>query len=150
LINPRKKIEDLKLKLDDTNSRFIRIFFNNLSQTRERFTWRIDKFKANGPLPHINKFKESVEVINYNLFKSIRLYIIKKITLLREFTISLDALSPLKILDRGYSITRTIPEKKIIKDPKILKIGQYLEIIVSKGQFISKVERKNQNGKTEF
>ncbi len=150
LRNPRKKIEDLKLKLDDINSRFIRIFFNNLSQTQERFAWRIDKFRANGPLPHINKLKQSVAIINYNSFKSIRIYINNKFALLREFTVSLDALSPLKILDRGYSITRTIPEKKIIKDPKTLKIGQHLEVIVSKGQFISKVERKNQNGETEF
>lgn len=150
LINPRKKIEDLKLKLDDINSRFIRIFFNNLSQTRERFAWRIDKFRANGPLARINNFKESVAIINYNLFKSIKIHINNKSALLREFTVSLDALSPLKILDRGYSITRTIPERKIIKDPKILKIGQYLDVIVSKGQFISKVERKNQNGETEF
>jgi len=150
LINPKKKIGDLKLKIDDINSRFIRIFFNYLSQVRERFAWRIDKFGANSPLPHIDIYKESVARINHNLLKSIKIYINNKFTLLREFTVSLHALSPLKILDRGYSITRTIPEKKIIKDPKILKIGQHLEVIVSKGQFISKVERKSQNGKTEF
>ena len=150
LINPGKKVEDLKLRIDDINSRFIRIFFNYLSQTRERFAWRIDKFRVNSPLLQINKHKELVERINYNLLKSIKIYINNKFALLREFTVSLDALSPLKILDRGYSITRTISEKKIIKDPKILKIGQYLEVIVSKGQFISKVERKNRNGETEF
>ena len=150
LINPRKKIEDLKLKLDDINSRFIRIFFNNLSRTRERFVWRIDKFRANSPSPQINKHKESIAIIYYNLFKYIKISINNKFVMLRELTLSLGALSPLEILDRGYSITRTIPGRKIIKDPKILKIGQYLEVIVSKGKFISKVERKNRNGEAEF
>lgn len=150
LKNPIKKTEDMKLKFDDINTRFMRIFFNYLSLTRERFAWRIDKFVANGPLRNINKHKESVDRMNYNILQSIGIYMNNKFLLLRKFTASLDALSPLKILDRGYSITRTIPDKKIVKDTKILKIGQHLEVIVSKGQFISRVERKSQNGKTEF
>jgi len=150
LKNPRKKTEDLKLKIDDINTRLIRIFFNYLAQTRERFAWRIDKFRANGPLPDIKKHKESVNRMKCNILQLIGIYINNKLLLLREFTATLYALSPLKILDRGYSITRTIPEKKIVKDTKILKIGQHLEVIVSKGQFISRVERKSQNGKTEF
>ncbi|KKK50724.1 hypothetical protein LCGC14_3122180, partial [marine sediment metagenome] len=46
------------------------------------------------------------------------------------------------------------PDQTLVDDKRNVemfkRIGQYLEVIVSKGQFISKVERKNQNGETEF
>ena len=47
---------------------------------------------------------------------------------------SLDALSPLKVLNRGYSITEKLPEKEVIKDSKKLKKGDEVLISFNKGQ----------------
>jgi exodeoxyribonuclease VII large subunit len=60
---------------------------------------------------------------------------------LKEYTSKLKALSPLEILKRGYSITRTIPDKLIITDAKNVNIDQMLEVMVSKGNIICRVER---------
>lgn len=47
---------------------------------------------------------------------------------------NLDAISPLKVLDRGYSITQKLPKKLIIKDSSKLKKGDEVLISFSKGQ----------------
>ena len=51
-------------------------------------------------------------------------------------------LSPIAILDRGYSITRTIPDAVVVRDPKMVKIGQDLEVMIAKGSLICRVEGK--------
>jgi exodeoxyribonuclease VII large subunit len=54
----------------------------------------------------------------------------------------LDALSPLAVLDRGYSITHKIPEEKLVKDSASLDIGDFLRVTFAKGKTICRVERK--------
>lgn len=47
---------------------------------------------------------------------------------------NLDALSPLKVLNRGYSITQKLPKKEIIKDSKKLKKGDDVLISFNEGE----------------
>jgi exodeoxyribonuclease VII large subunit len=54
----------------------------------------------------------------------------------------LDALSPLAVLDRGYSIAHKIPEEKLVKDTASLDIGDFLRVTFAKGKAICRVERK--------
>ena len=52
----------------------------------------------------------------------------------------LEALSPLAVLNRGYSITTKLPEGIIIRDAKILKVDDRVETRLGKGKFTSRVE----------
>lgn len=52
----------------------------------------------------------------------------------------LDALSPLKVLLRGYSITLKSPGDKIIRDVRVLKKKDLVETSLSRGSFISEVK----------
>jgi exodeoxyribonuclease VII large subunit len=54
----------------------------------------------------------------------------------------LDALSPLAVLDRGYSIAHKIPEEKLVKDTASLDVGDFLRVTFAKGKAICRVERK--------
>lgn len=57
---------------------------------------------------------------------------------------NLDALSPLKVLERGYSITQKLPKKVIVKDSSKLKKGDEVLVSFSKGQATCTVkETKN-------
>lgn len=60
--------------------------------------------------------------------------------------VRLDALSPLNILARGYSVTRIPDDGAVIKSSRELTAGQRVETILAQGRFISRVE-KQERGK---
>ncbi len=52
---------------------------------------------------------------------------------LREGAILLDAVSPLAVLGRGYSLTRILPTRKVVRSAGEVGIGSRLEIIFGEG-----------------
>jgi exodeoxyribonuclease VII large subunit len=54
----------------------------------------------------------------------------------------LSALSPLAVLDRGYSITHKLPEEQIVKDAASLNIGDRVRITFAAGKSLCRVEGK--------
>jgi len=52
----------------------------------------------------------------------------------------LGALSPLAVLERGYSITHRLPDRTIVKDASSLKIGDELRITFARGKSLCRVE----------
>jgi exodeoxyribonuclease VII large subunit len=54
----------------------------------------------------------------------------------------LDALSPLAVLDRGYSITHKMSGEEIVKDASVLAVGDLLRIIFARGKSLCRVEEK--------
>jgi exodeoxyribonuclease VII large subunit len=62
---------------------------------------------------------------------------------LAHHTGRLNALSPLAVLDRGYSIAHQLPQETIVKDTAVLNVGDRLRITFAKGQSVCRVEEKD-------
>ena len=58
----------------------------------------------------------------------------------------MQALNPVAILARGYSITRTIPAKTVVKDPGTVSLNQDLEVMVALGRLYCRVKGKSSDG----
>ena len=142
LFDPTKKIEDLMLKTDDIFARLIRSYKNRAIQWRERLEWRVDRLNSNNPMTLINKLNEELAQEYDNLLIYMKINLSERHFLLRELTSRLNALSPNAILARGYSITRTIPDAVVVRDPQGVSIGQDLEVLVAKGSIICSVKGK--------
>jgi exodeoxyribonuclease VII large subunit len=54
----------------------------------------------------------------------------------------LDALSPLAVLDRGYSIVYKMPAESLVKDAVVLEVGDLVRVRFAKGRAICQVETK--------
>jgi len=142
LVHPNRKIVDLRLRTDDMLGRLNRAFKNSYLKNYERLWWRIERLFSHNPSIQINLLKDKLDIKNSNINVYINILLSKKQSRLRELEAKLHTLSPEAILARGYSITRTIPDAAVIRDPQDVSIGQDLEVMVAGGAFICSVKRK--------
>lgn len=142
LVHPSRKIVDLRLRTDDMLGRLNRAFKNSFLKHHERLWWRIERLFSNNPLIQIKLLKDKLDIIHSNINIYMKISLNNKRSMLRELDAKLHTLSPKAILARGYSITRTIPDAAVVRDPKEVSIGQDLEVMVAGGSFICSVKRK--------
>jgi exodeoxyribonuclease VII large subunit len=142
LIHPSRKIIDLRLRTDDMLGRLNRAIKNSMRHHQSRVTRHIEKLHANTPLMQITNYKDKLQQKYDSLFIYIQIQLNKKQFELRELCAKLITLNPEAILARGYSITRTIPDAMVVRDPQEVIINQDLEVLVAKGSFICSVKRK--------
>lgn len=146
MVDPRKQIEDWRLRMDDYTSRLIRHVRMLLDRQKERFQWWKDRLWVHSPIHQAHNLKVIVEQNTYKLLKTFTKNIDNKAARLRELSVQLETLSPIAILKRGYSITRTIPDLNLVLDPKYVSIDEDLEVMVAKGTLTCRVKGKSENG----
>lgn len=92
------------------------------------------------PLDRLLEKQQLLDELNAVLSNNIGHYLnltAQRVTSLIE---RLDALSPLAVLSRGYSLSMLMPEGVIIKDAAQLKKGDLVKTVLNAGGFISLVE----------
>jgi exodeoxyribonuclease VII large subunit len=57
----------------------------------------------------------------------------------------LDSLSPLNVLARGYSLTRTVPDRQVVRSIEQIAVGDAVEIVVSDGRLQAVVQTKEKS-----
>jgi len=147
LIDPRKKIQDLRIRTDDLSARLIRSCGQNMRQRRERLYWRLEKLQTFSPATRLPFLKSKHEQLNHNLLSSFNIYINDKTNHLYANRSKLSALSPMAILERGYSITRSLSDAQVVRDAETVSPGDRLQILLGHGSLEADVTRTD-NGKT--
>lgn len=142
LVHPNRKIVDLRLRTDDMLGRLNRAFKNIFVKHHERLWWSIERLFFNNPSIQVKLLKDKLDIKNANIKIYIKILLNIKRSTLRELEAKLHTLSPRAILARGYSITRTIPDATVVRDPQEVSIDQDLEVVVAGGAFICSVKRK--------
>jgi len=143
LIHPKKRIQDHMLKLDDLCFRMKRFVEKIFQLHRERLGWKVEKLWVNKPDKMVEKFKEMVHQEDYKLLLYLKFSLEKKRAGLRTIESKLAVMNPRAILARGYSITRVLPEKSILRDAAFVSTGQHLEITLERGTLTCRVEGKS-------
>ena len=88
----------------------------------------------------VKEYEQRLDEIENNMGLRFSHYIELKEGDFKLLSEKIGILSPLGILDRGYSISFKLPDRKIIKNSKDIKKGDLIETRVSKGAFISKID----------
>jgi len=145
LISPRTKIQDLRLKADDLTQRMTRYTANHMRWHRERLFRTLDKLHKNHPGKRVEILKGTLQQSFNNMMKLMDIRNKLKQHRLRELTTHLNALNPIAILERGYSITRTVADGYVITDPDKVAINENVHVMIAKGNLTCRIERKYKN-----
>ena len=118
LIHPRRRLEEGAQRLDDLRERMRRAARSGVADRWVRVT---------------------------NLSRTIFLLVRHRLPLGRARLAGamgrLQSLSPLAVLDRGYSITRTLPARAVVRSAEQAPPGTCLEITVHRGNLRARVEK---------
>jgi exodeoxyribonuclease VII large subunit len=134
LVHPGRKIQDMRLHLDQLVGRLRRDFSARLQQQHARYEQTRTKVIHHGPSRVVAIHKAKVDVLIFKLSQSIKIISLKNYERLRAAQAVLKAMNPSSILQRGYSITRTVPHGRVVMNARGLYSGQPLEIRLAEGQ----------------
>ena len=102
-----------------------------------------NRYVLKEPINIILQREQEIDDLSEKLFSGGNLVIKFKNESLKIAVGRLEALSPLGILKRGYSITMRENNREIIKDAGILKKKELIRTKLARGEIISKVEDVN-------
>ena len=141
LINPRAKLKEDFLKTDEISNKLKYILNSFISEKNFLVDKRILSLKQLTPLSQVRSKKKEISLIRKNIdITSNNLLKIKK-EKFKGIIKELEALSPLEILARGYSITKIKSSQKIVRDSRELKLGETITSIVANSEIESKITK---------
>lgn len=85
--------------------------------------------------------REKLVSLNTRLEEAVEQVLEAKRARFRELVLKMDALSPLKVLARGWSLARVLPDRVVLKDSSQVRPGSRIEITLKRGLVECTVDR---------
>jgi exodeoxyribonuclease VII large subunit len=139
LVDPKRKLQDLFLRNDELSQRLSQSLASLLKNKALRLS--LNQKRLVSPKVRINFLSQRLEKTFSALWQS-QMHRLEssKAAWIQQSTV-LDSLSPLKVLDRGFSVTYS--KNKIVRDCEQLNEGDLVEVLFSKGSIEAQVIKIN-------
>jgi exodeoxyribonuclease VII large subunit len=125
----------LNSKLNKAIKRNLELKVENINSINKSIQYQGPENKINQYYQYIDEFSIRIKL---RIKHQIELYEEK----IKKDKQRLDSLNPDAVIERGYSICRKIPGKEIIKRLNQVEIGNEIEVIISDGKMLGKVDKK--------
>ena len=128
------------MRLDDVSQRMATLVTDTVSRQRERMSMNCHLLFHVGPGKDLAAHRKRIGMIHRDLFSHINQTIADRSVALEKNRSMIDALNPMAILQRGYSITRTRPTGAVVRNAEGVKHGQSLEVLLGRGRLTVRVD----------
>jgi len=135
---PRK--EDLIDLISAASGRLDNAISGKLDTLKERLDNLKESYILRQPMNYIIQSQQRIDDLIKDMSVSIGHMIDMSGGKFSRIISQLEALSPISILKRGYSITTKLPDGVIVKDALSLRAGDCVETRLGQGKFKSRVE----------
>ena len=123
-------------------SKITRAVKRNFELKTEKINSVSRSLKYQGPENKINQYYQYIDEFSARLNSRIKHLVELYKERVKKDSQRLDSLSPWAVIERGFSICRKIPGKEIIKRLEQIEVGTKIEVIISDGKILRKVEKK--------
>lgn len=140
LVDPKKRLSDLRMKCDDLFERLFQKQKNLILQKNKDLTVRTERLLRNRDFVKLNRQKtlRLTDKLNPTFINGFE----KKKNKFMGMVELLDSLSPLSVMHRGYSIVRkNSADGKILSDTQGLKVNDMVWVKLSKSSFKAEVKQ---------
>ncbi len=146
LVHPKRQIANYRLRLDDALERIVRGSLRELNQMRNHVHVIQGRLARCTPEFLIQDLGIALKHYGQTLASAMQFCLQSKRGKLDATVARLNALSPWAVLERGFSVTRVLPDYALVKDVHQVNVGQHVEITVSRGSMVCSIERKQEDG----
>ena len=136
--HPKERLQIIKNKLRELNRRNIRSIEYTLAKSQAKTALLNARMQQHDPSERIQRLKLRYENINTRFQRVTDQVISSKKQKLQHLVHTLDALSPLHTLKRGYAIVKD-KDNRIIKHSNTLEKGQQIKTELEQGHFYSNI-----------
>lgn len=137
LIDPQRRIQDASIRCDELRQRLDGAILRSF-ETR-RMEMALIGRRLGTPIPRIELERETVAGLEARLKSGVQGRLERKREALTRNMALLDSLSPLKVLDRGYSMV--VRGSEIVTDATTLEVGSQVTVRMCKGSIEAKVTK---------
>ena len=143
--HPGDKLREIGQKVDYLETALIQEMHQKVSFKKNQLNLSQLSLQQNSPQNKVKEAKVYLQNASKDLLKAFNLKIERKRKLLGELVATIEAVSPLSVLARGYSIISTEPEGKILSSSNQVKIGQTISAVLNKGSIKAEVKSKDKD-----
>lgn len=142
IVHPKRRIQDWRMRQDDLSIRLTATINAALTRKKERVAFRREMMLQGMPAKKIAALRMRLDHLRQALTGEIFYGLQDRKNFLVKNRAMLDAFNPLAILQRGYSITRSLPDRTIVRDTSAVKTDQQLEVVLANGKLQVTVNEK--------
>ena len=140
LRDPRKRLADAWIRLDELQQRMVRLMHLLLHNHRMILNSKQNALQIHSPQHMIISRRQHLEFQTTSLIRAMKTEIRgtrMRLTLIKK---GLGDLNPMAILHRGYSIAFFLPEKRVLRDASGVHEGDRIMVLLGEGQLRCRVE----------
>jgi exodeoxyribonuclease VII large subunit len=133
-----RPLRDLERRVDELASRLRREMRNELGRAHHRVTLATRALRAADPVARVTRDRHRLDRLQSQLITLLHRRRDRARYALQTAVGRLDSLSPLAVLGRGYSLTRT-PTGDIVHGPAQVRVGDVIRVLLQRGSLDARV-----------
>lgn len=141
LRDPRKRMAETWMRLDELHGWLLRLMDLAIKERQKNMTAQGRALLLYSPIKLLGSLEQRIDFQRRALILMILKRLKENRMGLSHLGERLKDLNPTSVMERGYSITRKLPERIILRDVSGLKKGDHVNITLAKGELDCQIEK---------